>query len=224
MGFLFFNLAYVPFHPMFTGWLVFLSCHCFAPVVMSLIFCLVVTFRLTGWSTCHVNFLSYSFFCSLLPNIPAGPIHSVPWASSAHFVPWASLTYFIISYIFHSHGLLLNSLGFHGPITTSLPLGLLAFKTTPFTNSFLWASPTHFYFLFVSYNSHGPTTSILGASSTHLLSLRPIIILVSLLTIIPIILAQWSLFYYSFFLSFSYCWVSSTIGPFLSKMGINTLQ
>ena len=190
MGFLFFNLAHVPFHSTSMGWLVFLPCHCTALAVISLIFCLVVTFRLTGWSTCHVNFLSYSFFCSLLPNIPAGPIHSVPWASSAHFVPWASLTCFIISYIFHSHGLLLNSLGFHGPITTSLPLGLLAFKTTPFTNSFLWASLTHFYFLSISYNSHEPTTSFFGASSACLLSLKPLIILVGLLTIIPTILAQ----------------------------------
>ena len=101
----------------------------------------------------------------------------------------ASLARFILSYLFHSHELLLNSLGFSSPITTSLPLGLLAFKPTPFTNSFLWASPTHFYFLSISYNSYGLTTSFFGASSTRLLSLEPLIILVGLLTIIPAILA-----------------------------------
>ena len=193
MGFLFFNLAHVPFYPASMGWLVFLLCHYTAPTVISLIFCLIVTSGLTGWSTCHVNFLPYSFFWYLLPSIPTGPIHFVPWASLGnlgsfhHFLP--------LSFSW----LLLNSLGFHNPITTSLPLGLLAFEPTSFTNSFLWTSLSHFYFLSIFYNSHGPTISIFGVFLACLLSLRPIIILVDLLTIIPIILAKWSLFYYSFF-------------------------
>ena len=151
-----------------------------------------------SWSTCHVNFLTYSFFWSLLPSIPVGPIHSVPWASSTHFVLWASLTCFILSYLLHSHGLLLNYLGFH--------------------SQFLLI----FFFFYISYNSHEPTISFLGASLICLLSIKPLIILVGLLTIILAILTQWSLFYYSFFLYFSYCWASFAIGPLLSKMGINT--
>ena len=105
MGFLFFNLAHVAFHPASVGWLVFLPCHYTALVVISLIFCLIVTSGLTGWSICHVNFLPYSFFWFLLPNIPTGPIHSITWASLAHFIPWATLARFIISYLFHSHGI-----------------------------------------------------------------------------------------------------------------------
>ena len=135
--------------------------------------CFVVASRLIGWSTYHVNFLPYSFFWSLLPMILARFIHSVPWASSAHFVLWESLAHFILSYLFHSHKLLLNHLGFPGPITTSLPLGLLAFKPTPFTNSFLWASPTHFYFLSISYNSYELTTSFFGASLARCFLLGP---------------------------------------------------
>ena len=40
MGFLFFNLAHVPFYPASMGWLVFLLCHYTAPTVISLIFLL----------------------------------------------------------------------------------------------------------------------------------------------------------------------------------------
>ena len=164
-----------------------LHCSCYDIIYL---FCLVVSSGLTGLSTCHVNFLHYSFFWSLLPRIPTRPIHSVPWASLGQFILWVSLAQFIIPYLFHSHGLLLNHLGFSDPITASLTLDLLAFEPTPFTNSFLWASLANFYFLSISYNSHRPTTSLFGASSTRLLSLMPLIILVGWLTIIPVILAQ----------------------------------
>ena len=52
----------------------------------------------------HVNFLHYSFFWTLLPNIPARPAHSMPWASLAHLILWESSSYFILPYLFHSHG------------------------------------------------------------------------------------------------------------------------
>ena len=45
-------------------------------------------------------------------------------------------------------------------------LGLLAFEPISFTNSFLWAPPTPFFFLSISYDSHGLTTSFFRASST----------------------------------------------------------
>jgi len=88
---------------------------------------------------------------------------------------------------------------------------------SPITTSFLWASLSRFCFLSISHNSHGLTTSIFGASSSRLLSLGPLIILMGMLTIIPAILAQLSLFYYSLFPSFLYCWASSVIGPFCQK-------
>jgi len=94
-----------------------------------------------------------------LPNIPARPIHYVHWASLAHFILWASSAHFILPHLFHSYRLLLNPFGFPSPITKSLPLGLFTFEPTSFTNSFLWASPSNFYFLSISYNSHGLTTS-----------------------------------------------------------------
>ena len=143
---------------------------------LTLFLLLVFTAQHSYWADPFYNLGFLSPFHSLGK---LGPFH--------HFLP--------LSFSWH----LLNSLSFHGPITTSLPLGLLAFEPTSFTNSFFWASPADFYFLSIFYISYGPTTLILGAFSTRLLSLRPIIILVGLLTIIPIILVQWPLFYYSFF-------------------------
>ena len=59
MGFLFFNLAHVPFHPTSVGWLVFLSCHCTTPDVMSLIFLSCCCLWAYGLKPCmHVS-LSY---------------------------------------------------------------------------------------------------------------------------------------------------------------------
>ena len=81
-----------------------------------------------------------------------GPFHSLghPWPILflGHPQPVsfhrASSTHFIFSYFLHSHGLLLNLLGFPGPITTSFAFG-------QFTNSFLWAPLVpfllSFYFL-----------------------------------------------------------------------------
>ena len=107
--------------------LVLLSCHCTALAMISVILLLVVTSGLMDWSACSVNFLYHSFFWTFLPNIPAGPAHSVPWASSVHFIPWASLTHFILwtsrahfilwassahfilPYLFHTHGFFAKS-------------------------------------------------------------------------------------------------------------------
>ena len=53
------------------------------------------------------------------------------WASSARSILWASLAHFILSYFFHSHGLLLNLLGFPDPITTSFAFGFIGLRTNP---------------------------------------------------------------------------------------------
>ena len=82
-----FYLAHLPFCPTSVGWLVLMSCHCTASTMISLILLPVVTSRLMGRSLCHVNFLYYSFFWTLLPNILARLAHYVPWASLAHFIP-----------------------------------------------------------------------------------------------------------------------------------------
>ena len=86
MGFPFFDLAHVSFYPMSVGWLVLLPSHCIAPSTISLIF---LSSRLIGGRVCHFNSLYYFFFWSLLPSIPIGPTHLVPWASSVHFIIWA---------------------------------------------------------------------------------------------------------------------------------------
>ena len=84
-----------------------------------------------GLKLLPVHFLHSFFFWALLASIPPGPTHSIPWASSAHFLPWvslanfipqASLAHFLLPFLFHSHGFLLNPLGFPSPIITSLPL------------------------------------------------------------------------------------------------------
>ena len=145
-----------------------------------------------SWSTCHVNFLTYSFFWSLLPSIPC-------WAN-----PFRTLGFLNP---FHSLGIIDP---FHPFLPPSFPWAFAKFFGLPrpiFTSSFFY----------ISYNSHEPTISFLGASSICLLSIKPLIILVGLLTIIPAILTQWSLFYYSFFLYFSYCWASFAIGPLCQK-------
>ena len=104
-------------------------------------------------------------------------------------------------------GFLLNHSGFTGLITTSLPFRLIG----------LWANPMNllipffrlpwpiFYFLSISYNSHGLTTLFLGLPRPICFLLGHLLSFVGLLTIISAILAQWSLFYYSLSLSFSYC-------------------
>ena len=51
------------------------------------------------------------------------------WASSAHFILWASLAHFILSYLFYSHGLMLNHLDFLSPITTSFVFGFIGLQT-----------------------------------------------------------------------------------------------
>ena len=133
MGFPFFDLAHVSFYPAFVGRLVLLPRHCIAPSTISLIF---LSSRLIGWRVCHVNSLYYLFFWSLLLVFLLGqPIQYLGLPQSISFFGHAN---FILSYLFHLF--LLNLLRFPGPITTSLPLGLLAFKLTLFTNSFLWAS------------------------------------------------------------------------------------
>ena len=81
----------------------------------------------------------------------------------------------------HFHWFLLNFLSSFDSITTSLPLGLLAFKPIPFINSFLWAPPAHFCFLFISHDSHGAYYFILWGflglfafSGATLLFFRPV--------------------------------------------------
>ena len=84
----------------------------------------------------------------------------MPWASSAHFIHQASSARFLLPYLFHSHWFLLNPLDFLGPITTSLPFGLIGLYANlmnlliPFLGF-----PGPFYFFSISYNSHEFTTS-----------------------------------------------------------------
>ena len=67
--------------------------------------------------------------------------------------------------------------------------GLLAFAPTPFTNSFLWAPPTYFCLLSISYNSHGLTTSFSRLPWACLFSLGTFYCFIGLWTIIPVIWA-----------------------------------
>ena len=223
LGFPFFNSTHVPFHPLSIGWLVLLPCNCIVPTMISFILAyLVITSRLAGYSVYYTNFSQYSFFWFLLPSIPTGPVHSTPRASLAHFIlqaslalfiPCASLAHFILSYLFHSHGLLLNPLGFPSLITTSF-----AFEQSHLLIPF-FRLLRPILLLSIDYDSHELTTSFFGASSTCLLSLRPLIILWAYG---PSFLPFWpNGLYFTAFLFFSYCWASSTIRPFCQKMGIN---
>ena len=97
---------------------------------------------------------------ALLANIPAVLAHF-----TTSFVRLPRLIYFSFT-SFTPMGFLLNSLGFLGPITTSLPL--ITFRAywpssqpIELTNSF-HELPQPNYFLFTTYYSHGLTTSFIG--------------------------------------------------------------
>ena len=84
----------------------------------------------------------------------------------AHFIHRAFSAHLLILYIFYSHGLLLNPLGFLSPTTTSLPF--ITFwiywplcQPYEFTYS-LFGLPWPIYFFFTSYYSHGFATSFIG--------------------------------------------------------------
>ena len=112
------------------------------PSPSSLIHLLSYVRGLLGWGSCHAIALlllyHYLSFISLLrmglrANVSAVPVH-LPhhylfWALQAnipsmptHFIPRVLLTHLRLLYLFYSHGLLLNPLGFLGPTITSLPL------------------------------------------------------------------------------------------------------
>ena len=141
-----------------------------------------------------------------------------------HLIPRASLAHLLLLFLFYSHGLLLNPLGFLGLITTSLPL--ITFRTywplsqpNEFINLFL-RLPRPIYFFFTSYCSYRFTTSLLGLP-------RPIYFLFTsyyscghagLYSCHSNLLG---LLYYFLFLFSSYCWASSASGPSCQKVGIN---
>ena len=133
------------------------------------------------------------------------------------------MTHLILSSFLHSHGLLLNFLGFSSPITISFFFwGLLAFEPISFTNSFLRAPPACLCFLSTSYDSHGLITSFFGASLACLLALEPLCYFVGSWTIIPTIQAS-MIFTLLIFLSsplFHIFGLLLSLGPF-AKMGIN---
>ena len=161
VGFLFFNSARVPFHPLSVSWLVLLPFHDIVPAMMLFtLVCLVITFGLAVWSACHASFSYYSFFYSLLPSILVGPVHStsraspahfILWAFEAHFIIWVSLAHFIFSYFLHSHGFLLNLLGFPDPIKTSFAFGFISLRTNPIYQflSLGFSGPLFAFFLFL---------------------------------------------------------------------------
>ena len=166
---------------------------------------------LANISTVSAHFLHPYLFWALRANIPAMPIHFIHRAFSTHL---------LLLYLFYSHGLLLNPLGFLDPITTSLLL--ITFRAywplsqpNEFTNSFL-GLPRPIDFFVTSYCSHGFTTSLLGLP-------QPIYFLfTSYYSCEPAGHYSYhssllSLFYYFLFSFSSYCWASSAIGSFVKK-------
>ena len=115
-------------------------------------FYLVVTSRLTGWSSCQS--ITYIF---LLLGFTSQHSH---WASLFHALgflgPFPSSLPLSLPWIFA------NPLGFPGPITTSLSFKLIGLYSNPMNLliPFLgFLGP--FYLFSISYNSHGFTTSFL---------------------------------------------------------------
>ena len=182
-----FSLAPISLFFWFVGRRVFPPHHFIASAVLPLNLSLLGLF----WA-CHALF-SYSIHvaqCFYWVNLHTilgffGPFHSFGhpwpalflWASLAHSTltfPWA----FAISFGFPRH----NCHIFYFR-------GLLDIVPTPFTNSFLWAPPTHFCLLPIFYNSHVLTTSFFGLPWARLLSLEPFYYSIGPWTIIPTIQA-----------------------------------
>ena len=144
------------------------------------------------------------------------------WASSARSILWASLAHFILSYFFHSHGLLLNLLGFPDPITTSFAFGFIGLRTNPIYQLLSLGSSGPFLLSFYFLRFSRAYYFILWHFLDPFVFFGATYYFVGLWTIVPAILAQWSL--HCCFLSpqFSYYWAFFAIGPFCQKMGINT--
>ena len=150
------------------------SCHPTALILLwyHLSLCLVVTFGLIGWSICHVNFLYYSFFWSYSPT---NPFRTLGFLGLFHSF---GIAHFILPYFFHSHGCFAKSFGLPRPNYHILTFRAYWPLSQPheFTNSFLWASPTHFLLSFHLLQFPWAYYFIPWASSTHLLSPWPLVI------------------------------------------------
>ena len=127
-----FNSAPISFHPWFMSWLVLLPCHC---IVLAMT---LFNFRLLGffWA-CHVLFLPLvyvtEYFCQISSHVILGflgPFHSFGYLWPVSFLG-ASLAHLILSYFLYSNRLLLNLLGFSGPITISFTFGFIGLWTNP---------------------------------------------------------------------------------------------
>ena len=169
----------------FVGRLTFPPHHFIASAVLPLNLCLLGFF----WA-CHAPF-SYSIqvaqcFCWVNPHTILGfldPFHSFRHSRPTLFL-WASLAHSILTFPW----VFATSFGLLWPNCRILYFrGFLAFAPISLTNSFLWAPPTHFYLLSISYNSHGLTTSFFGLPWARLLSLGPFYYSIGSWTIIPTI-------------------------------------
>ena len=110
-----------------------------------------------------MSFLTYGLLCPFCFSL------GNPWPIC---LPWASSAFLLTLY---SHGLLLTSLGFLGPITSNSSLGFMGLPSIPFSFCLHCFEPVavHSYFFFTSYTAHGFATcyfSLSGLFWAHLLS------------------------------------------------------
>ena len=147
-----------------------------------------------------------------------------------HFIPWNSSANLLLLPLFTPMYLLLNSLGFLNPFTTSLPLiillDLLAFKLAHWVYQFIpWASLTHllvlyfslfpwaYYFIFWASSAHLLLfTSFHGSTGHQSYWFSPLGLLPCFFTVLPLIVFSSSLL-----LGFFYYWA------LCQKMDINRL-
>ena len=234
VGFPSFNSTHVPFSSLVRGLAgasatpLHYSCNDFIHPCLSCCY-----FWVCGLKRLPCQFLVLFLLLVFIAQHSYWPVHLTPRASSAffilqasltRFILWASLAHFIISYLFHSHELLLNHLGFPGPITTSFAFRFIGLQTDLIYQFLSLGSfgpfLLSFYFLRFSWAYYFILQGFLDPFAFS----RATYYFVGLWIIIPAILAQWSLLCCFLSPPFSYCWASSTIGPFCQKMGINILK
>ena len=164
--------------------LALLPCHSVTPAMLLFDLCLMGLFwACYMFSLCLIPVAWYYHWASIHAILGfLGPFHRFR-VSLAHFIslgifsPFHFLGYPWPIQILHSHGLLLNLLGFLSPNYHILYFwGLWAFPPTSYSlNSLLWASLAHTCLLSISHNTMSLLFLSLDSFEALLLFLRPII-------------------------------------------------
>ena len=127
-----------------------------SPAIPLYHFCCEIVLPQSGWAFLGLSFIlllmaqqGHWFFCYITSGAPMSHLFSLGRPGPVCFL-WASSALFLT---LHYHGLLLNSLGFPGPITLFLILGVHGLALNPLLSllSLLWACRSPFSLFHIIY-------------------------------------------------------------------------